>query len=104
MMYVHVYLSTPIKPGCCSLISKRILHEYPKPSENSPVLEATGGTELVVPNEAWLASRWIYLVFFFCGEPIPPWPGGLAYLAVRLRGKAEKRPDKRLTHSEDEEQ
>ena len=27
----------------------------------------------------------IYLVFFFCGEPIPLWPGGLAYRAVRLR-------------------
>lgn len=103
-MHVHVYLSVPIKPGCCSLISKQVFHEYPKPSENSPVLEATGGTELGVPDEAWLASRWVYLVFFFCGEPIPPWPGGLAYLAVRLRGKAEKRPDKRLTHSEDEEQ
>lgn len=26
-----------------------------------------------------------YLVFFFCGDPIPLWPGGLAYRAVRLR-------------------
>lgn len=24
------------------------------------------------------------LVFFFCGDPIPLWPGGLAYRAVRL--------------------
>lgn len=27
----------------------------------------------------------IYLVFFFCGDPIPLWPGGFAYRAVRLR-------------------
>lgn len=31
-----------------------------------------------------------YLVFFFCGEPIPPWPGGLAYRAVRLRNKQRR--------------
>lgn len=45
---------------------------------------------------------YIYLVFFFCGDPIPLWPGGLAYLAVRLRGQAEKRTDKLLTQSEED--
>lgn len=49
-------------------------------------------------------ANYIYLVFFFCGDPIPPWPGGLAYLAVRLKGKAEKTTDQPLTQSEEEEQ
>lgn len=43
-------------------------------------------------------------MFFFGGEPIPPGPGALAYLAVRLRGKAEKKTDKPLAQSEEEEE
>lgn len=33
----------------------------------------------------------IYLVFFFCGVPIPLWPGGLAYRAVRLWRRERER-------------
>lgn len=47
---------------------------------------------LIFWNDTWndgvgslVQIRWFYLVFFFCGVPIPLWPGGLAYRAVRLR-------------------